>query len=157
MAKAQIGAWEVEEAELERQHQDAQRRGARQAATEPRALSVRYDEKPAMLVIELTNGVTVTMPVQLLQGVAGATEQALSAVALGPRGASIHWEGIGADFSVAGLLAGIFGTHAWMAEAGRRGGSSRSPAKAAAARANGKKGGRPEKALRVAPAPSAAT
>jgi hypothetical protein len=47
------------------------------------------------------------------------------------------------DYSVPGLVAGIFGTARWMAaRAGRAG----SPAKAAAARANGAKGGRPRKA-----------
>jgi hypothetical protein len=60
-----------------------------------------------------------------------------------PRGAALHWENLDQDFSVAGLLAGIFGTKAWMAELGRQGGSITSEAKRAAARANGQKGGRP--------------
>jgi hypothetical protein len=67
------------------------------------------------------------------------------------RGASLHWAPLGVDFSLAGLLAGVLGTRAWMAELGRRGGSVRSDAKAAAARANGRKGGRPEKAVQPAP------
>ena len=41
-----------------------------------------------------------------------------------------------------GLLAGVFGTRSWMA---RQAGQARSEAKAAAARANGAKGGRPRK------------
>jgi hypothetical protein len=48
------------------------------------------------------------------------------------------------DHFVPGLLNHIFGTSRWMAELGRRGGSSTSAIKAAAARANGKKGGRPK-------------
>ena len=40
----------------------------------------------------------------------------------------------------------LFGTKAWMSELARRGGRITSPAKAAAARANGAKGGRPRKA-----------
>jgi hypothetical protein len=40
-----------------------------------------------------------------------------------------------------GLLAGVFGTKAYMA---RRAGQATSPAKAAAARANGAKGGKPD-------------
>jgi hypothetical protein len=43
---------------------------------------------------------------------------------------------------VAGLVAGVFGTRAWMAELGRKGGSVTSEAKASAVRENGKKGGR---------------
>jgi hypothetical protein len=45
------------------------------------------------------------------------------------------------------LMQGIFGTKAWMAaQLGASGGRARSAAKAAAARANGKRGGRPRKA-----------
>ena len=40
---------------------------------------------------------------------------------------------------------GIFGTKAWMNELARRAGSVTSPAKAAAARADGAKRGRPRK------------
>jgi hypothetical protein len=46
------------------------------------------------------------------------------------------------DLSIPGLLAGLFGTKAYMA---RRAGQAKSPAKAAAARENGRKGGRPRK------------
>jgi hypothetical protein len=47
------------------------------------------------------------------------------------------------DLSIAGLLAGLFGTRAYMA---RLAGRTTSPSTAAAARANGAKGGRPRKA-----------
>jgi len=47
---------------------------------------------------------------------------------------------------VPGLLMGVFGTRAWMAsELARRAGQAKSPAKAAAARVNGRKGGRPRR------------
>ena len=35
MAKVKIGAWEIDEEELEQQHQEARRRGERQATAEP--------------------------------------------------------------------------------------------------------------------------
>jgi len=48
---------------------------------------------------------------------------------------------------VPGLLQGTFGTRRWMAgELGAAGGKARSTAKVAAARENGRKGGRPRKA-----------
>ncbi|MFO7635064.1 MAG: DUF2442 domain-containing protein [Caldilinea sp.] len=149
MAKVRIGAWEVDENELDRQHEAALRRGAQQAALEPHARSAHYDAEAHALIIELTNGVTVSTPIHLLQGLEGAPAERLAAVVLGPRGASLHWEELGVDFSVAGLLTGVFGTRAWMAEAGRRGGRATSEAKAAAARANGAKGGRPKKTVQV--------
>ncbi len=147
MAKAKIGAWDISEEELEQQHRAARRRGLQQAATEPQASKVAYDWQTGQIVIELTSGVTFWVPTQLLEGVAGAAPEDAAQVALGPRGASLHWAPLGVDFSLAGLLAGVLGTRAWMAELGRRGGSVRSDAKASAARANGRKGGRPEKAV----------
>lgn len=144
-----IVAWEIDEEELERQHQDARRRGVRQIATEPRAQRAHYEEQTGQLVVELSNGVTFLAPTDLLQGLASATPEDLAQVSLGPRGASLHWATLGVDFSLAGLIAGILGTRAWMTELGRRGGSVRSDAKAAAARVNGKKGGRPEKTKAV--------
>lgn len=61
-------------------------------------------------------------------------------------GFGLHWPNLDADLSLPSLLAGRFGTQAWMSELARRAGSISSPAKAAAARVNGAKGGRPRKA-----------
>ena len=55
----------------------------------------------------------------------------------------LHWPRLDADLTVAGLLAGIFGSRMWMREIGSAGGSVVSAKKAEAARANGAKGGRP--------------
>jgi hypothetical protein len=65
----------------------------------------------------------------------------------GASGASgaIEWEDLDVQVTLAGLMAGVFGTKRYMAELARRAGQSRSPAKAAAARTNGAKGGRPRK------------
>jgi hypothetical protein len=61
-------------------------------------------------------------------------------------GLALHWEKRDVDLSVPGLLAGLFGTKAYMdRERAARAGSATSPAKAAAARRNGTKGGRPRK------------
>ncbi|MCE7981130.1 MAG: DUF2442 domain-containing protein [Caldilinea sp. CFX5] len=150
MAKVKIGPWEIEEAELDRQHLEAQQRGREQLQTEPQAQSITYDQQKGHFVIELKSGVTVLLPAHLLQGLEHATPAALADVQLGPRGASLHWESLDVSFSLAGLLAGVFGTRAWMQEMGRRGGSATSTAKAAAARLNGKKGGRPAKAAQHA-------
>jgi hypothetical protein len=55
----------------------------------------------------------------------------------------LHWEALDADLSIPGLLAGLFGTKAYMdrMRAARAGGAT-SPLKAEAARRNGRKGGR---------------
>lgn len=57
---------------------------------------------------------------------------------------SMYRPRLDADVLVEGLIHGIYGSRSWMAaQMGRVGGSSVSPAKAAAARRNGAKGGRP--------------
>jgi hypothetical protein len=63
-------------------------------------------------------------------------------VELSPAGWLIVFPALDADYSVAGLLREIFGFTAQQ----RRAGATKSPARAAASRANGKKGGRPKKA-----------
>jgi Protein of unknown function (DUF2442) len=116
--------------------------GRRAAASEPRAATARYDRKLGRVVVELTNGCTFAFPPRLAQGLEDATDDELETVEILGAGYGLHWEALDADFTVPGLLAGIFGTKAYMA---RRAGQATSPAKAAAARANGLKGGRPRK------------
>ena len=61
-------------------------------------------------------------------------------------GFNLHWPALDADLYVPALVAGVFGTRDWMAkEWARTAGSATSPTKAAAARANGAKGGRPRR------------
>jgi hypothetical protein len=59
------------------------------------------------------------------------------------RGNGLHWEGLDLDLSVPGLLSSLFSGPEWLAELGRIGGRNSSAAKAAAARKNGRQGGRP--------------
>lgn len=57
-------------------------------------------------------------------------------------GFGLHWETLDVDYTVPGLMNGVFGTARWMAA---RAGQARSSAKAEASRENGQKGGRPTK------------
>jgi hypothetical protein len=120
----------------------AAERGAEELKTKPRAVSARYDRQADRIAIELANGCTFLFPPVMAQDLQDATPDQLADVTVSPAGLALHWPQIDVDFSVAGLVAGIFGTAQFM-EARRRGGQSRSAAKAAAARENGKKGGRP--------------
>jgi hypothetical protein len=99
------------------------------------------------LRIEFTNGATITLPVKLISGLKGARKD-LSAVEVLGRGSGLHWEGLDLDLSVPGLLSCLFSAPEWLAELGRIGGRNSSAAKAAAARRNGRKGGRPRTRLR---------
>jgi hypothetical protein len=117
-------------------------RGRQVLETEPRAASARYDRKLGRIVVELTNGCTFAFPPRLAQGLEAATDEQLKAVQILGVGYGLHWEALDVDLSIPGLLAGLFGTRAYMA---RRAGQATSAAKAAASRANGAKGGRPRK------------
>ncbi len=59
---------------------------------------------------------TYSFPLALAQGLAGASPEDLAEVKLTPLGDGLHWEKLDADFSVPALLAGVFGTAAWMAQ-----------------------------------------
>ena len=131
------------EAELRQQFKDAVQRGTEADRQDLRAVAASYDKRTKRLMIELANGVLVQIPASLVQGLAAASPQELATVTLSPQGTVLHWDTLDADFSVSGLLAGVFGTRAWMVEVGRKGGQAKSTAKAAAARINGQKGGRP--------------
>ena len=123
----------------------ASRAGASAAASEPRARAARYDAGNRRVVVDLSNGCTFMFPVQLAQGLSGAGDADLAQVEVLPGGEGLHWEQLDADLSVPRLVMGIFGSGAWVRELGRKGGSASSTAKRKAARANGRKGGRPAK------------
>ena len=142
-----LGGYEYAEAELEAMDRLARERGMLSLKTEPHARAARYDAETRRLVIDLTNGATFMVPVSLVQGLGNADPALVAEVELSdPTGYGLHWEKLDQDFTVAGLVKGIFGNRAWMVELGRQGGRSTSAAKRAAARANGKRGGRPPKA-----------
>ena len=117
--------------------------GRRAANAEPRAAAVMCRASGHALRIELTNGAAVVLPVRLIPILRGATPRDLRAVEILGKGGGLHWESLDLDLSVPGLLSFVFAGPEWLAELGRIGGRKSSPAKAAAARRNGRKGGRP--------------
>ncbi|MGH6787936.1 MAG: DUF2442 domain-containing protein [Novosphingobium sp.] len=118
-------------------------RGRIAQQTEPRAASARYDAKARRIVVELTSGATFAFPPALVEGLRDATPEQLAEIEVSPIGYGLHWPRLDEDYSVPGLMNGVFGTAKWMAG---RAGRATSAVKAAAARVNGAKGGRPRKA-----------
>jgi hypothetical protein len=114
MAKARMGRWEYTEQELDRMFDEATIRGKLAATVEPQAKSVHYDHETNRVVVDLKNGATFIFPCELVQGLGGASAHDIAQVELGSRGASLHWEKLDLDFSVVGLMSGVFGNKAWM-------------------------------------------
>lgn len=111
-----------------------------------RVRSASYDKRADRVVVDLDSGLELAFPPALAQGLSGATVAELSAIEVSQSGLGLHWPKLDADLYVPALLQGVFGTKAWMArQLGASGGSARSKAKSAAARENGKRGGRPRK------------
>lgn len=123
----------------------AERRGQRSLRTEPRARAARYDRRTRRVHVDLTNGCTFAFPARSAQGLERADDAELAQVEILGLGLGLHWERLDVDLSVPGLLAGMFGTKAYMdRQRAARAGAATSAAKAAARR-NGAKGGRPRK------------
>lgn len=120
------------------------------AASDRRVVRVEYERKPDLLTLHLDDGMRVSIPRMRLQGLQDAKPVQISKVEILGRGTGLHWPLLDVDHYVPGLLNHVFGTNRWMAKLGRRGGAVTSPAKAAAARANGRKGGRPKQRVSAA-------
>ncbi|MEO9035161.1 MAG: DUF2442 domain-containing protein [Gemmatimonadaceae bacterium] len=119
---------------------------ARGAATRRAGLlgkSVRYDVTARRLMIELINGVLFGVPIDALREIRSADDTELKRVELLGAGGILHWESLDADYSVPALILDAVGKTAAQSANAQVGGQATSAAKAAAARANGRKGGRP--------------
>ena len=114
----------------------------------PRVVDAHYDRKAGRVVIQLSSKLIVSFSPGDVEGLEGAGASQLSEIEISPSGFGLHFPAVDADIYVPGLLGGILGSKKWMASRlGQIGGQSRSRAKKAASRANGRLGGRPRKAL----------
>jgi Protein of unknown function (DUF2442) len=107
--------------ELIAQFDRARAGGRTLAKTEPRAVKAWYPSDSERIFIELTNGVIMGFPYQLLQGLENGTPEQLAEVEIMPTGSTLHWESLGADLGVPQLVSGLFGSKSWMTELGRQG------------------------------------
>ncbi len=109
---------------FQQQFEQAQAATALANLTEPRALAkppgtgiaAYYEPTDRTITVRLRSGASFSFPVDIAQGLAGADTQDLNQVEVTPMGDGLHWESLDTDFTIAGLLAGRFGTKKWMAK-----------------------------------------
>ena len=128
--------------------QRANDRAKKRLETDPVAVEARYDRRVGRIVVVLSTGLEIAFPPKRAQGLENAQAKDLTQIEISPSGLGLHFPKLDADLFLPGLLEGLMGSRRWMASRlGRAGGGARSEAKAAASRANGKRGGRPRKAV----------
>jgi hypothetical protein len=131
----------------------ANKRGAQKQPHYPAAVAVKYDPGIARLVIDLASGLGLTIPLEAVQGLEDAVPADLADAEISPSGLGIYFPKLDTDIYLPALLEGVLGTKRWMAARnGKAGGKASTEAKAAAARENGKLGGRPKKKPDESPA-----
>ncbi|HVL56446.1 MAG TPA: DUF2442 domain-containing protein [Burkholderiaceae bacterium] len=121
----------------------ANARGRRVLQRSPKAIAAKYSR--GRVLVELDTDWAFSFPVAQAQGLANAPATKLRDIRISPTGLGLHWPQLDADLYVPALVRGLSGTRQWMSQIGRIGGARRSEAKAAAARRNGAKGGRPRR------------
>jgi hypothetical protein len=119
-----------------------------------RVVEATYNAAADRISIRFENGTRLEVPRKLLQGLTDAKPAQLRTIEILGPGTGLNWPALDVAHYVPGLLDGVFGTRQWMndlpalrarmSELGRLGAGVRTPAKSAASRANGKKGGRPK-------------
>jgi hypothetical protein len=132
-------------ADILKQIPAARARASRERSGGRRAVSAYYDRRSGRVMVELTSDFVFGFPAKAIPALADASQEQLEAVEVSPGGSGLHWEELDADLSIGGLLLASVDRSDQLSELARIAGRTKSPAKAAAARANGTKGGRPKK------------
>jgi hypothetical protein len=107
-------------------------------------ICARYSRGSDVLDLTLRNGIAIRFPRKQIREIASAKPAKLETVEIQPGGDGITFLEIGIDIYVPGLLANELGS-VFAKALGRKTRGRTSRKKAAASRANGRKGGRPKK------------
>jgi hypothetical protein len=141
MAKAELTAKDRERLEAARQ------RGEAGANDQSALVDASYDKASDAVHLRFRGGGSMVIPRAIIPGLERQSTSSLEAVSVSPAGDALSWRLLDIDIYLPGLVERAFGNRLFAAATGRLGGRRRTKAKAAAARRNGTKGGRPRKPL----------
>ncbi len=124
----------------------ARTRGEARSQDTSAVVDAHYDADRDSIDLTFRSGGSMMIPRHIIPGLKSeyASDEPIT---ISPAGDALSWPSVGIDVYVPGLVERAFGTRLFAAATGRQGGRRRSKAKAAAAKANGAKGGRPRKRL----------
>jgi hypothetical protein len=91
----------------------AVRRGE-EALKRPRAAAAHFDAARHLIVVDFMSGKRLAFDPAEMQGLANASDAALSHIEIHPFGLGIGFPELDADFSVPALAEGIIGSKSWM-------------------------------------------
>ncbi len=107
------------------------------APEQPYAERVEINNRSRRLILCMSDGRRVELPLDDIQGLAFASPTQLREFEMLGRGTGMDWPSLGVSFSVQGLLEGSYGNRLWMEALRRRGSAAHTERKQAAPGANG--------------------
>ena len=130
----------------DRERFDSARSRGQVRAQDPSAVvEAQYNAARNTIELRFRSGGSMSIPSRLIPGLDEKPASAVESINVSPAGDALSWPLLDVDVYVPGLVERAFGTCLFARATGRRRGRRRSKAKAAAARVNGAKGGRPRK------------
>jgi len=126
---------------------DAALERAKAHDNDPLARTVKYVQDLNLLIIGLNNGQRLVLPLEDVPELGKVTKKQFENWELVGRGQAINFPDVDIALPIDGIIEGIYGHRRWMSQLGQKGGSANTLAKKRASRKNGKKGGRPRKAV----------
>ncbi|MGI8640082.1 MAG: DUF2442 domain-containing protein [Pyrinomonadaceae bacterium] len=92
----------------------AEKFGNTDLAELPKIKNLVLEKRNRRLKFDLSNGVTLIVPADSIQGLQKASDSDLTDVELWDEGLMIYWKRLDVAFQTSSLLLGVFGTTQWM-------------------------------------------
>jgi hypothetical protein len=112
----------------------------------PTVLMAHYEPRLGQVIITLNTGFQFLLDPAKMKGLRGASRAALKDIEITGPGLGIYFPKLDVDVYIPSFLDGLSSTKSAAAQLGKAGGSAKTKEKAAAARDNGRLGGRPKRA-----------